>query len=67
MSVARFCVASYARVARPLVATPWSTRQSETHENRLRMLYVYPKGKQDNLTPGQLAELKKVVERWSDG
>ena len=34
---------------------------------QLRMLYVYPKGKQDNLTPGQLAELKKIVERWSDG
>jgi len=28
------------------------------------MLYVYPKGKQDNLTPEQLKQLKAIVERW---
>jgi len=36
-------------------------------DDQLRMLYVYPKGEQENLTPAQLAELKKIVERWSDG
>jgi hypothetical protein len=35
-------------------------------DNQLRMLYVYPKGKQENLTPAQLAALKKIVERWSN-
>ena len=35
-------------------------------DDQLRMLYVYPKGKQENLTPVQLAALKKIVERWSN-
>ena len=38
-----------------------------TADDQLRMLYVYPKGKQENLTPDQLAALRKIVERWSDG
>jgi len=33
-------------------------------EARIRMLYVYPKGKQENLTPAQLKQLKILVERW---
>lgn len=36
-------------------------------DDQLRMLYVYPKGKQDNLTPEQLAALRGIVERWSHG
>jgi hypothetical protein len=32
--------------------------------HHIRMLYVYPKGKQENLTKEQLAQLKAVVERW---
>jgi len=35
-------------------------------DDQLRMLYVYPKSKQENLTPVQLAALKKIVERWSN-
>jgi hypothetical protein len=27
-------------------------------------LYVYPKGKQDDLTADQLKQLKAIVERW---
>lgn len=38
-----------------------------TVDDQIRMLYVYPKGKQENLTQDQLAQLKKIVERWSDG
>jgi mRNA-degrading endonuclease RelE of RelBE toxin-antitoxin system len=30
----------------------------------IRMLYVYPKGKQDDLTKQQIAQLKAIVERW---
>ena len=33
-------------------------------DDHIRMLYVYPKGKQDNLTPEQLKQLKAIVERW---
>ena len=33
-------------------------------EAHIRMLYVYPKGKQENLTPAQLKQLKILVERW---
>ncbi|BBB26936.1 type II toxin-antitoxin system RelE/ParE family toxin [Amphritea japonica] len=33
-------------------------------DHHIRMLYVYPKGKQDNLTKAQLAQLKAIVERW---
>jgi hypothetical protein len=37
-----------------------------TADDQIRMLYVYPKGKQENLTQEQLALLRKIVERWSD-
>ena len=37
-----------------------------TADDQIRMLYAYPKGKQDNLTQEQLALLRKIVERWSD-
>ncbi len=33
-------------------------------DDQLRMLYVYPKGKQENLIQDQLAVLKKIVARW---
>ena len=33
-------------------------------ESHIRMLYVYPKGKQENLTPAQLKQLKILIERW---
>jgi len=33
---------------------------------QIYMLYGYPKNKQENLTPQQLAMLKSIVERWSD-
>ena len=36
-------------------------------DEQLWMLYIYPKGKQENLTKEQLATLKKLVQRWSDG
>jgi len=35
-----------------------------SHDDQLRMLFVYPKGKRENLTQDQLAVLKKIVERW---
>ncbi len=38
-----------------------------TADDQIRMVYVYPKGKQENLTFSQLAQLKQIVERWSDG
>ncbi|BFM15581.1 type II toxin-antitoxin system RelE/ParE family toxin [Maricurvus nonylphenolicus] len=34
------------------------------NDDHIRMLYVYPKGKQDNLTKSQIAQLKNIVERW---
>jgi hypothetical protein len=33
-------------------------------DHHIRMLYVYPKCKQDNLTKEQVAQLKAIVERW---
>jgi mRNA-degrading endonuclease RelE of RelBE toxin-antitoxin system len=33
-------------------------------DEHIRMLYVYPKGKRANLTPGQLKQLRTIVERW---
>ncbi len=30
----------------------------------IRMLYVYPKGKQEDLTKQQISQLKDIVERW---
>jgi len=30
----------------------------------IRMLYAYPKGKQENLTKEQIAQLKTIVARW---
>ena len=35
-----------------------------TKDDHIRMLYVYPKGKQDNLTQGQIKQLRTIVERW---
>jgi mRNA-degrading endonuclease RelE of RelBE toxin-antitoxin system len=34
-----------------------------TSQEKLLMLYIYPKNEQDNLTPDQLKALKKIVER----
>ena len=34
------------------------------NDEHIRMLYVYPKGKQANLTKAQLAQLKAIVEEW---
>lgn len=33
-------------------------------EDQVYMLYVYPKGKQVDLSPEQLKQLKLIVERW---
>jgi hypothetical protein len=33
---------------------------------QLRMLYVYPKASQENLTHQQLKILREIVERWND-
>ncbi|MCG7995785.1 MAG: type II toxin-antitoxin system RelE/ParE family toxin [Candidatus Thiodiazotropha taylori] len=33
-------------------------------DHHIRMLYVYPKGKQANLIKEQVAQLKAIVERW---
>ncbi len=33
-------------------------------DHHIRMLYVYPKGRQDSLTKSQIAQLKAIVERW---
>ncbi len=33
-------------------------------DDHIRMLYVYPKGKQANLTKVQVAQLKAIVEEW---
>ncbi|PUA27734.1 MAG: hypothetical protein B0W54_14430 [Cellvibrio sp. 79] len=32
--------------------------------HHIRMLYVYPKGKQENMTKEQLIQLRSIVERW---
>jgi hypothetical protein len=34
-------------------------------DEQLRMLYAYAKSQQENLTPDQLAALRKIVERWN--
>lgn len=34
------------------------------NDDHIRMLYVYPKGKQDNLTKTQITQLKAIIERW---
>ena len=34
------------------------------NDDHIRMLYVYPKTKKDNLTKAQVAQLKSIVERW---
>lgn len=36
-------------------------------EEQIRMLYVYRKAEREDLTPKQLAVLKQIVARWSDG
>ncbi|MCL1882781.1 MAG: type II toxin-antitoxin system RelE/ParE family toxin, partial [Defluviitaleaceae bacterium] len=33
-----------------------------THAKKIFLLYCYPKGKQDNLTPEQKKQVKKIVE-----
>lgn len=35
-----------------------------TANDQIRMLYVYRKSKQADLTPDQLAILKSIIERW---
>ena len=32
--------------------------------HQIRMLYAYQKGRQENLTKEQIAQLKTIVERW---
>ena len=34
--------------------------------DQIRMLYAYPKGKQENLSIEQVRMLKKIIEVWSD-
>ncbi|MCR8922634.1 type II toxin-antitoxin system RelE/ParE family toxin [Dasania sp. GY-MA-18] len=34
------------------------------NDDHIRMLYVYPKGKQVSLSKAQVAQLKAIVERW---
>lgn len=38
-----------------------------SEQDNLYMLYVYPKSKQENLTPEQKKDLRSIVERWSNG
>jgi len=35
--------------------------------DQIRMLYVYKKSHQTDLSPDQIAILKDIIERWSDG
>ncbi|NOX26898.1 MAG: hypothetical protein GXP21_01660 [Gammaproteobacteria bacterium] len=35
--------------------------------DQIRMLYVYKKSRQTDLSPDQVVILKDIVERWSDG
>ena len=35
-------------------------------DDHIRMLYAYPKGKQENLTDEQLKVSKKIIEMWSN-
>ena len=37
-----------------------------TADDQIRMIYAFPKNKQENLKPAQLEVLCKIVERWSD-
>lgn len=37
-----------------------------TADDEIRMLYVYRKSRQSDLTPEQISTLKTIVERWSD-
>jgi hypothetical protein len=39
----------------------WAVRAEQ-----LRMLYIYPKGRRENLTKDQLAALKQIIMRWHD-
>jgi hypothetical protein len=34
--------------------------------DQIYMVYAFPKSKQENLTPEQVAVLKKIVQRWND-
>lgn len=34
------------------------------NDEHIRMLFVYPKGKQENLSKEQVKQLKAIVERW---
>ena len=36
-------------------------------DEHIRMVYTYPKGKQENLSSAQVKALRQVIERWSDG
>ncbi|MCO6439573.1 MAG: type II toxin-antitoxin system RelE/ParE family toxin [Nitrococcus mobilis] len=36
-------------------------------DEQIRMLYAYRKAKQEDLTAEQLAVLREIVARWSDG
>jgi hypothetical protein len=36
-------------------------------DDQIRMLYAYRKAKQEDLTAEQLAVLREIVARWSDG
>lgn len=36
------------------------------NDAQIRMLYAYPKGKQENLSIEQVRMLKKIIEVWSD-
>jgi hypothetical protein len=40
----------------------WAASQEE-----IRMLLAYAKAYQEDLTPGQLSLLRKIVETWEDG
>lgn len=34
-------------------------------DSQIYMIYCYPKNELDNLTDGQVAQLKNIVERWN--
>ncbi len=36
-------------------------------QDQIRMLHVYSKSKQADLTPEQITILKEITQRWSDG
>ena len=38
---------------------------SITEQNKILMIFAYPKNKQENLTKDQIKVLKNIVERWS--